>query len=77
MREVLRTLWEGWKAIAARIGHWQTRIVLSLLYFVVMCPVALCVRFFVDPLELRPRRGDSRWRPRQYPTLSMEQAGRQ
>ncbi len=76
MRNVLRSLWQGWKAVASRIGHWQTRLFLSFFYFVVVLPVAVGVRLLVDPLGLKVK-GAARWQPRDYSTLSLEQARRQ
>ena len=77
MHDVLRSLWEGWKAVALRIGHFQTRVFLSLFYYVLMLPVALGVRALADPLGLKGKAGGTRWRPRDYPSLSLEQARRQ
>lgn len=77
MRNALRSLWQGWRRAAAAIGHFQTRLILSILYFVVMAPVAAGVRRFADPLGLRGPRGGTYWRVRDNPTLSLEQARRQ
>jgi len=77
MREVLRSIWHGWRAIALRIGQWQTRVILSLLYFVVIMPAAIAVRAIGDPLDLKGEGGKTRWRVRHHPTLSPEQARRQ
>jgi len=77
VREVLRAVWEGWKAVASRIGHVQTWLILSLIYFVVMLPAAVGVRVFGDPLGLKARPGSTRWRRRDHPAPSFEQARRQ
>ncbi len=37
----LRGLWTAWKAVAARIGHVQSRMLLVVLYFVVVGPMAV------------------------------------
>lgn len=77
MRDVLRVLWEGWKAVAAWIGHQQTRLLLWLIYFVVITPSGICARVLTDPLSLKQRAPGSRWRPRARPDLSLEQARRE
>ena len=77
MSSVIQALWQVWKAIALRIGHWQARAMLSLFYLVAMLPVAIGVRLATDPLGLRARRGVTRWRSRDYPRLTLEQARRQ
>jgi hypothetical protein len=59
----IRLLWEAWKGIARKIGDFQARVLLSILYFIVVAPFALAVRWAADPLALKPgtRRG---WRVR-------------
>ncbi len=77
MRDIMWSLWQGWKAIASRIGHWQSRLILSLIYFVVLPPVALGIRLLADPLGLKGKSGGKGWQSREYPTLTLEQARRQ
>ena len=50
---MLKTLWRGWLFVAKKIGEVQSRIILTLVYFVVIGPFALMVRLFSDPLCLR------------------------
>lgn len=49
----LRRLWERWKRFAARLGDFQSRVILGYFYFVVFLPFGLLVRLAVDPLRLR------------------------
>jgi hypothetical protein len=49
----IRRLWARWKVVAEKIGHFQTRVILSLVYFLVVSPFALLVRISRDPLGLR------------------------
>jgi hypothetical protein len=62
-RTVLRSLWTRWKVIAEKIGHFQTKVILTLAYFVVVAPFALVVRISRDPLGLRGFDG-SNWVPK-------------
>ncbi|PWT89205.1 MAG: hypothetical protein C5B54_09330 [Acidobacteria bacterium] len=50
---MLRTLWEGWKKIARKIGDFQARIILIIFYFVFLAPFALILRMAGDPLTLK------------------------
>jgi hypothetical protein len=59
----VRSLWERWKVIAEKIGHFQTKAILTLTYFVVVAPFALVVRISRDPLGLRGFDG-SNWVPK-------------
>jgi len=50
---VLKALWRGLLVVARAIGHVQSQLILTLMYFVVIAPFALAVRLFSDPLGLR------------------------
>lgn len=54
---ILKALWARWKAIAHVIGEFQSRVVLSLFYFVVLGPFGVGVVLFGDPLRIRPGAG--------------------
>ena len=49
----LRRLWDGWKRIAKKVGNFQARVLLTVLYAVVILPFGLAVRIFGDPLRIR------------------------
>ena len=54
MKEFLKKAWEGWKKIAHRIGRFQTMLLISLFYFLVIAPLGLLFRLFGwDPLETK------------------------
>ena len=69
-----RALWGAWKALATRIGHFQSRLILVVLYFVAVGPVAVIVRLVSDPLGLKGT--GSTWTTRER-TISMESARKQ
>jgi hypothetical protein len=50
---VLRSLWEGWKRVAKRVGELQARVLLTFFYFIVLSPFALAIRRRSDPLCLK------------------------
>jgi hypothetical protein len=70
----LGSLWRAWKALATRIGHFQSRLILVALYFAVVGPIAVIVRLVSDPLGIK--RGGSAWTERRRAT-SLEAARRQ
>jgi len=49
---LLRKIWDGWKAIAHKIGNFQARIILFIFYFIVLAPFALIMKR-VDPMRIR------------------------
>lgn len=71
MASPLKRLWEGWKEIASYIGDFQSRLILTVFYFVVLTPFGLLTRCFVKPLNPR----HSGWLPREVRAATLE-AGR-
>jgi len=59
---ILGPVQRGWMAFALVLGHINTRIILTVLYYLVMTPVGLIMRLFRDPLDrsLKNTR-DSQW----------------
>ena len=49
----LKQLWNHWLRIAKVIGEFQARLILTVFYFLILGPVALCLRLFSDPLRLK------------------------
>ncbi len=52
----LYPLWHRINECARKVGDFQARLILSLLYLVIICPHALVVKFFTDPLRLGAER---------------------
>jgi len=50
-----KRLWEGWKRLAHKIGNFQARVLLTILYAVLVLPFGLAVRLFADPLRIKRR----------------------
>ena len=62
MRKLLRTLWEGWKAFAHRLGQIQTAILLSLVYHLTIGPIGVIGRLRRhDLLQMRESADSSYW----------------
>lgn len=56
---MFKRLWEAWKRLAHKIGNFQARVLLTILYAVLVLPFGLAVRLFADPLHIR--RLPSKW----------------
>jgi hypothetical protein len=65
--------------LAQKIGKFQSRIVLTLVYFVVVWPFGLGVRLFADPLRIRrsSTRPQSNWSARQTSDVDLDASYRQ
>jgi hypothetical protein len=55
----LKNAWTVWKEIARRIGNFQARVILTLLYAIAVLPFGLIARLFSDPLRIKNR--PSQW----------------
>lgn len=75
MADMLRRLWQAWKRIAHRIGNFQARVLLTVIYAVLILPFGLAIRFFSDPLRIRHR--PTKWLDRQATTTDTNWAHKQ
>jgi len=73
--ETLKKAWQTWKRIGQFIGDQFGRLVLTVFYFTLFMPFALGVRFFMDPLALRPR-SRAKWLERRTQDLTLEDSRR-
>jgi hypothetical protein len=53
--KALVCVWERWKRIGKKIGEFQSRVILGVFYFVIVCPFAIIVQLTSDPLLIRPK----------------------
>jgi len=74
---LFRQLWSKWKALAIKIGNFQGRVILTLFYFVFVTPLGLAVRWFSDPLRIKPHAGATFWQRKAQPDPTLEEARRQ
>jgi hypothetical protein len=73
--EALRKAWEAWKRFGQTIGDFIGRLVLTIFYFTLFMPFGLGVRFFGDPLAMRPN-SHSKWLERKTNDLTLEDSRR-
>ena len=64
-----KRLWERWKAIAKKIGDFQARLILTLVYFIIVGPFAVILRLAADPLSLK-KSVKQAWRDKPEPQES-------
>jgi hypothetical protein len=74
---ILRRAWQGWKRFALWLGDKQATLIYTVLYFVMIGPVALGRRAFTDPLLVRARHRETFWRPRPETPPTLAEARRQ
>lgn len=72
---ILGKIWQTWKRIGQTIGDTVARVILTLFYFTLFMPFGLGVRFFGDPLTIRPR-GRPKWLERTIHDPTLEESRR-
>ena len=75
---ILGPVQRGWMAFATMLGHVNTRIILTVLFYLVLTPVGWIMRLFRDPLDrsLRDDR-ESQWVKRDTQTVELARYERQ
>jgi len=67
--------WKVWSRLAHKIGNFQARVLLTLLYAILMLPFGIMVRMFLDPLRIKT--SPDRWLDRSQEANDMQWARRQ
>ncbi len=75
--QIKGNIWNQWKDFSLRMGSFQSRIVLSLFFFVFVFPFALITKIFIDPLKLKEKKSVSYWDPKQEAHRDIDEFRRQ
>lgn len=71
---MLKRLWEGWKRVAKKIARFNSLVICTVLYIVILPFAAIPFRLFKDPLRLE---GDAGFVDREQSEATMGDAARQ
>lgn len=72
---MIRKIWEGWKKIAKKIGEFNSRLILTVFYFIFITPISIPIKL-KDPLGIKNKKQG--WIPKQTAEgTAMERALRQ
>jgi hypothetical protein len=52
---VIKRGWKAWSRLAHKIGNFQARVLLTLLYALLVLPFGIMVRLFSDALRIKKR----------------------
>ena len=79
---LLSSIWDSWKGFSRRMGNYQSRVMMAILYFTVVLPFGLGVTLFGDPLKIKHSRdwndlSLSNWQSHVPAAPSLEEAWRQ
>lgn len=73
--QVVKSAWKAWTRLAHKIGNFQARLLLTLMYVTLVLPFGITVRLFSDPLRIKKR--PERWLDRTEEANDMVWAQRQ
>lgn len=76
-QQTRKNLWETWKEFSRKMGAFQSRMLLSFIFFILIFPFALIVKIFSDPLNLKIRKGETFWQERKGSSSNLEDYKRQ
>jgi hypothetical protein len=75
---VLGPVQRAWMAFALVLGHFNTRVILTVLFYLVMTPVGLIIRLFRDPLDRSLKENtSSHWIKREQQPIEVARYERQ
>ena len=78
MKKVFSLVWRGWKKFAHVLGIVNTKILLTVSYFVIIALVSLITKVFrADLLDRRLRPQPSYWHDRERLAVDLESCRRQ
>lgn len=74
---LMSRLWTQWKYFGHRMGSFQSRVLLSFFFFIIVSPFALAVKWFSDPLRIKRQKQDTHWNIRREDNPDIEKFRRQ
>ncbi len=72
---MLKRAQRTWQRLANTIGNFQARVLLTVFYGIIVFPVGIVARLFLDPLRIK--RSPTRWLNRADETHDLRWAKRQ
>lgn len=78
MKRILKRIWAGWKRFAHALGVFNTKVILSILYFTVIGAAAIFAKIFgKELLDREFSSTDSLWKTKEPLLPNLEEARRQ
>jgi len=76
-KSIYKRLLARWAGFSRRLGSFQSRVLLSMVYFLVVSPFAIGVRLLGDPLKIKLKISSSYWDTREQINQDMDSYRRQ
>jgi len=73
MKRFFQRIWKGWKRIAHAIGVFQTKVIITLFYFLIIGMLSILVRLLRrDLLDMRMGKKSPTWHDKRLGPVDME-----
>ena len=72
--DILKRIWKTWRALGRFMADVVGRVVMFVMYFTVVAPFGLAVRFFSDPLHMKG--SPPAWEKREAEAATLESSNR-
>lgn len=70
--KILKKAWGKWKVIAHHIGVFQSRLILTLFYFILLFPIGIIFGLFKDVLGIKAKYVTT-WKNKEKQSVVMEE----
>lgn len=78
MKRFFKAIWAGWKKFAHKLGVFNTFVILTIMYFIVISIASIVIRLFKpDLLDKKWKTDEPLWKPRPPSNPALEEARRQ
>jgi len=75
---IFKRLWHRWTGFSKRMGNFQSRVMLSFFFFIIVSPVAVLIKLFGDPLSIKRKKAmDTYWSDKTLSSKEIEDYRRQ
>ena len=75
---IFKKVWHRWTGFSKRMGSFQSRIMLSFFFFIIISPAALIIRVVGDPLQIKQKKAmDTYWLAKTPSSTEIEDYRRQ
>ena len=74
--QILRNIWKSWKRISRIIGVFESRLILTIFYFIFLLPAGIIFSLFQDPLKIK-HPNKSTWIGKKSQSETLEEMKRQ
>jgi hypothetical protein len=77
VKEFFKMIWDGWMKFSRAVGTFNTKLLLTVFYYVLLMPFGLAMRFLSDPLKMKGSGRKTNWIERETRDKTVEDLMRQ